>query len=92
MSTPRVLPPLILVIDDEPEICEIVQVNLEAAGYRVSLAYDGMAGLRSARAQRPDLIILDVLMPGMDGWEVLRELAADVSADGACPDDGDASL
>ena len=67
----------ILVVDDEPDICEIVQVNLEGAGYRVSVAHDGLEGLVRARAERPDLIILDVLMPELSGWEVLRQIESD---------------
>lgn len=67
----------ILVIDDDPDICEIVQVNLEGAGYRVLLAADGNEGLAAAREHRPDLIILDVLMPGLDGWHVLEALVSD---------------
>lgn len=67
----------ILVIDDDPDICEIVRVNLEGAGYSVGIAADGAAGLAAARATQPDLIILDVLMPELDGWQVLEALEAD---------------
>src|SRR5207244_11056990 len=69
----------ILVIDDDLDICEIVKVNLEGVGYQVSLAHDGAAGLAAARALRPDLIILDVLMPELDGWQVLDELRKETS-------------
>ena len=72
----------ILIVDDEPDICEIVQVNLEGAGYLVSQAHDGPEGLSRAREERPDLIILDVLMPELDGWEVLRQIESDAQLAG----------
>ncbi len=71
------MPAMILVIDDDPDICEIVQVNLEGAGYDVAVATDGAAGLAAAREIGPDLVILDVLMPELDGWQVLEELSRD---------------
>ena len=71
------MPETILVVDDDPDICEIVQVNLEGAGYRVIQASDGAEGLAAARTHLPDLIILDVLMPDLDGWEVLAQLVGD---------------
>ncbi len=67
----------ILVVDDDPDIFEIVQTNLEGAGYEVVGASDGSEGLRKVLAENPDLVILDVLMPEMDGWEVLRQIEAD---------------
>jgi two-component system response regulator RpaA len=67
----------ILVIDDDPDICEIVRINLEGAGYNVSVATDGVAGLTAVRTLLPDLIILDVLMPGLDGWQVLEAIETD---------------
>jgi len=71
------MPEKILVIDDDPDICEIVKVNLEGAGYDIYLASDGAAGLEIAKAIKPDLIILDVLMPILDGWQVLERLVKD---------------
>lgn len=71
------MPETILVVDDDPDICEIVQVNLEGAGYDVIVASDGAAGLKAAQTFLPDLIILDVLMPELDGWKVLEELIKD---------------
>lgn len=71
------MPQTILVIDDDPDICEIVQVNLEGAGYAVVTAADGASGLIQAREDPPSLIILDVLMPNLDGWHVLGELKKD---------------
>jgi len=67
----------VLVIDDEPNARELLQRSLTKDGFSVILASSGEEGLRLARARRPDLITLDVMMPGMDGWEVLRELKAD---------------
>ena len=67
----------ILVVEDEPEIVEIVQLNLEAAGYRVVGAEDWVEGLRQIRALRPDLLLLDLMLPGTDGWRALEEVRAD---------------
>ena len=67
----------VLVIDDEAPIRLLCRVNLEAAGMKVSEAEDGASGLDLARAERPDVILLDVMMPGMDGWHVFDELAKD---------------
>jgi CheY-like chemotaxis protein len=67
----------VLVIDDEPAVREIVQRFLTREGYRVETAASGEDGLRLARAAAPDVITLDVLMPGMDGWPVLAALKAD---------------
>jgi DNA-binding response OmpR family regulator len=71
------VPETILVVDDDPDICEIVQVNLEGAGYNVIVASDGAQGLKAAQTFLSDLIILDVLMPELDGWHVLEELIRD---------------
>ena len=64
----------ILVIDDEPKIVEISRDYLKAAGYEVLQAFDGPSGLSSARQAHPDLIVLDLMLPGMDGFDVCREL------------------
>ena len=64
----------ILIVDDEPDILEILQYNLRKAGYEVVVASDGRAGLDAARRERPDLIVLDIMMPEMDGVEVCRTL------------------
>jgi len=66
----------VLVVDDEPPILELVRYNLEREGFEVVTASDGAEGLARARERRPDLIILDVMLPGMDGWEVCRRLRA----------------
>ena len=64
----------ILVIDDEPSITNLVSAYLKPEGYEVYTAADGHAGLKAARAFKPDLIILDVMLPGMDGIELLSRL------------------
>jgi two-component system alkaline phosphatase synthesis response regulator PhoP len=64
----------ILVIDDEPSIINLVSAYLKPEGYEVYTAADGNAGLKSARAFKPDLIILDLMLPGMDGIELLSRL------------------
>ena len=64
----------ILVCDDDPNSREIVQTFLESRGYSVLTAANGEAALAAVQGQRPDLILLDVMMPGMDGWEVARTL------------------
>jgi DNA-binding response OmpR family regulator len=69
--------PRVLVIDDEAPIRLLCRVNLEAADMTVLEAENGPAGLAAARSERPDVILLDVMMPGMDGWQVLEQLLAD---------------
>ncbi len=64
----------ILVIDDEPSIVNLVTAYLKPEGYEVLTAADGSSGLKTARAFKPDLIILDVMLPGMDGIELLSRL------------------
>ncbi|MFQ6133096.1 MAG: response regulator transcription factor [Armatimonadota bacterium] len=64
----------ILVVDDEKHIVRLVEVNLRRAGYEVDKAYDGKEALEVLANQKPDMIILDVMMPQMDGFEVLKEL------------------
>jgi DNA-binding response OmpR family regulator len=67
----------VLVIDDEAPIRLLCRVNLEAEKFDVLEAEDGASGLETARSEHPDLILLDVMMPGMDGWEVLERLLDD---------------
>ena len=67
----------VLVIDDEAAIRLLCRVNLEAERMQVDEAADGRAGLEQARSTRPDVILLDVMMPGLDGWQVAEELVAD---------------
>ena len=68
----------VLIVDDEPDILLMLRVNLEAEGYQTALAADGETALRRIAEERPDLILLDVMMPVMDGWSVLEALARDV--------------
>jgi len=68
----------VLIIDDEPELVKAVEVRLKANGYDVEVAYDGKAGIDKAKEVRPDLILLDFVMPMTDGYEVARELMADI--------------
>ena len=69
--------PRVLVIDDEPPIRLLCRVNLEAEGIEVFEAADGTTGLDLARAEQPDVVLLDVMMPGLDGWRVAEELLED---------------
>lgn len=64
----------ILLVDDEPRILDFVRMNLELEGYRVIMATSGYEALQKVREELPDLVILDVMMPEMDGFETLREL------------------
>jgi DNA-binding response OmpR family regulator len=61
-------------VDDEPAITELLEYNLSRNGYQVMVAHDGPEALRLARAEHPDLIVLDLMLPGIDGLEVCREL------------------
>ena len=70
-------PARILVVDDTPEIRELLQIHLEAAGYQVLVAGNGQEALAAVAALAPDLILLDVVMPVVDGYEVCRRLKAD---------------
>ncbi|HEX5817349.1 MAG TPA: response regulator [Gemmatimonadales bacterium] len=64
----------ILVVDDEPDITALVAYHLAKAGYRVSTAANGTDALKSAREERPDVVVLDLMLPGLSGYEVLQEL------------------
>ncbi len=69
----------VLVIEDDPGAVRLIRTYLENEGYRVVVAPDGEAGIAAARSAAPMAIVLDVLLPGIDGWEVLRRLKADAS-------------
>lgn len=71
------MPQRVLVCDDERHIVRLIQVNLERQGYQVVTAFDGKEGLEKVRAEKPDLCVLDVMMPYMDGFEVLKSLRRD---------------
>lgn len=65
----------ILIADDDPVIIELLQVNLEMEGYDVQRAADGQEAVEKATADPPDLVLLDIMMPRMDGWTARAELA-----------------
>ena len=69
--------PVLLIADDDPEILTMLSLRLGKKGYTVLEAADGVQTLRQAREKQPDLVILDVMMPGKNGWEVARELRGD---------------
>src|SRR5438046_7914528 len=69
----------ILIIEDETDVADLLTLNLRKAGYRVSTAADGASGLQNARDNRPDFIILDLMLPKMSGLEVCRILKGDVA-------------
>lgn len=66
----------ILAVDDEKHIVRLIQVNLQRAGYNVDVAYDGLEALKKVEEDPPDLIVLDVMMPQLDGFETLKRLKA----------------
>ena len=70
------MPKKILAVDDERHIVRLVEVNLQRAGYEVVTAYDGREALEKVESEKPDLVVLDVMMPYMDGFEVLKNLKA----------------
>jgi DNA-binding response OmpR family regulator len=67
----------ILAVDDEKNVVRLLQIRLKALGYEVTPAHDGEAALRRIAESQPDLVLLDVMMPKMDGFEVLRRLKSD---------------
>lgn len=69
--------PKVLVVEDDPQIARIVQIKLKNNGFEVFLAADGGAGLNAVRELRPDLVLLDVMMPVMDGYQVLRTIRSE---------------
>src|SRR6185436_13511706 len=67
----------ILAVDDERSIVRLVQVNLERQGYKVVTAFDGKEAMEKIAASRPDMVVIDVMMPYMDGFTVLQQLRKD---------------
>ncbi|TFG59416.1 MAG: response regulator [Spirochaetales bacterium] len=67
----------ILIIDDDPDFIEVVKKNLEKEGFKVESALDGIQGMEKIKKNPPDAVILDVMMPGRDGYEVCADLKAD---------------
>jgi DNA-binding response OmpR family regulator len=76
-SAPHSRPATILVVDDTPEILALVETRLRRRGFEVQTAADGEAALAAARARPPDLVVLDIMMPKRNGWEVARALKRD---------------
>ncbi|MEC7518501.1 MAG: response regulator transcription factor [Myxococcota bacterium] len=72
----------ILIVDDEPDIVELIDYNLTSAGYSVTTARDGASAMAEVRRQRPDLILLDLMLPDVSGTEVCRRLRKDPSMEG----------
>jgi excisionase family DNA binding protein len=66
--------PLVLVVDDDPQVREVVRINLEMEGYAVVEAGNAEEGLKAVEDDAPDLVLLDVMMPQVDGWEMLRRV------------------
>ena len=64
----------ILVVDDEPDVLEVVKSRLELHGFQVITAKDGEEALQKVEQEEPDLVLLDVMMPGLDGWEVCKQI------------------
>ena len=71
------MPRTVLIIDDEPDLVRLLDYNLTQADYLTLTARDGASGVVVARKHAPDVILLDVMMPGLDGWEVCKQLRAD---------------
>src|SRR3972149_5487479 len=71
------MPKKILIVDDAPDLVEAVTMILESKKYNVAAAYGGLEGLEKARTEKPDLIVLDVMMPDKDGYAVCKEMKAD---------------
>lgn len=67
----------ILVVDDEPDMVEMIKAALEGAAYQVIAAYDGQEGVEKAKSEKPDAIILDIMMPVKDGFTACKELKGD---------------
>jgi DNA-binding response OmpR family regulator len=67
----------ILIVDDEPELVKAIQIRLESSGYEVTVARDGQEGLDKIKSERPSLVILDVMLPKLDGYKVCRLLKFD---------------
>ncbi|HIG74684.1 MAG TPA: response regulator transcription factor [Bacteroidetes bacterium] len=77
MAAPDTDAPTVLLVDDEPDLVELLQYTLEQAGYRVLAASNGKDGLRLAETERPDVAVLDIMMPEMDGIELTQRLRED---------------
>jgi two-component system phosphate regulon response regulator PhoB len=67
----------ILIVEDEVDIADLVSLNLQRSGFEVDVAHDGLQGVQSAKSGEPDLLILDLMLPGLDGYGVIKELKRD---------------
>ncbi|MDI6739854.1 MAG: response regulator [Candidatus Edwardsbacteria bacterium] len=76
------MPKKIMVVDDEPYIARVIKFKLEQEGYTVISANDGITGLNKIREEKPDLVLLDVMMPGMSGYEVCQKIKGDAELAG----------
>ena len=70
------MPLKVLAVDDEPNVLRLVEIKLSKAGFKVLTAHDGEEGLSKALSEKPDIVLLDVMMPKMDGYSVLAEIKA----------------
>lgn len=64
----------VLVVDDDPNICELIRIYLEKEGFQVAVCHDGRKAVEAFKEQTPDIVILDIMLPGLDGWQVCREI------------------
>ncbi len=64
----------IMIVDDDTNICELLRLYLEKDGYETAIFHDGQSALQSFREKEPDLVLLDIMLPGLDGWQVCREI------------------
>ncbi len=69
----------ILVVDDDKEVVRLMRAYLEQAGYEVIVAYDGKTAVYNLRREKPDLLLLDIMLPGIDGWEITRLMRNDAN-------------
>ncbi len=76
-TAPSTERPLVLIIDDEDDLCQLLRMALLPHGYHVDMAFDGQKGLDLIRARNPDLILLDIKMPRVNGYQVLAQLQQD---------------
>ena len=67
----------VLIVDDEEDFADMIQMRLEANNYRVVVAHDGLSGIETAKTEQPSAVLLDVMMPGIDGFKTLHEMKMD---------------